>query len=239
MNGTDERIDRRSAVIQFVLLAASALMSPSAAAEVSAIVTLSTEYIYRGQAISDHNPALSAGLDYEHDSGWFAGAWASTIDLESPFGRRDFEVDYYAGYLFRNGGRLELAGSVIRYSYPGQTGSHDYDYNEYLVAVTLDERHTLEFGFTDDVYGLERSARHWELRSEWPTPSAWIVSGGVGLNDLSNVGSTRYLHWDLGASTRFAWLTVDLRYYDNEMPGGGFGRWSAGSRVVLSLSHAF
>jgi len=239
MKGTDERVERRRSGVQLVLLAASAFISPSIAAEVSAIVTVSSEYIYRGQAISDHNPALSAGIDYEHESGWFAGAWASTIDLDSPFGHRDLEVDYYGGYHYRNDGRLELAASVIRYTYPGQTGSHDYDHNEYLVAVTLDERHTLEFGYTADVYGLERSARHWELRSEWPTASAWIVGGGVGLNDLRNVGSTRYLHWDLGASTRFAWLTVDLRYYDNEMPGGGFGRWSAGSRVVLSLSRAF
>lgn len=220
-----------------------ALLCPtgSAAGELSGAVTLASQYIYRGQAASDGDVALQLGADYEHDSGIFAGVWGSTISIENAFSERETELDFYVGYHFAPEGRLAFTGTLIRYTYPGQTSTLglEYDYTEVLAAVTLDGRHSLEFGFADDLYGLGGIGRHWEIRSEWPVASAWIVSAGIGRNDLTDYGGSRYLHWDLGASVRISRLTVDLRWYDNEQPGLGIGGVSAGSQFVASVSLVF
>jgi len=223
------------------LLISLAAMIPAAAAssEFSGSITLTSEYISRGQAVSDQNPALQASLDYDHDSGIFGGLWASTIDIENPFSQRDREVDVYVGYHVEPWKRLALTGTLIRYTYPGQRGFIDYDYTEALVALTLDGRHTLEFGYAQDLWGLGGIGRHWELRSDWPLKSAWVIGAGAGYNDLTDYGGNRYLHWDLGASARVSWLTVDLRWFDNEDPGVSIGGPSAGSRFVASLSVVF
>ncbi len=210
-----------------------------AAGELSGSVTLASEYIFRGQALSDGNPALQAGIDYEHDAGLFFGAWASTVDIVSPSGRRDAELDYYVGWHFAGESRLSGALSLVRYTYPGQTTSFDYDYTEALATASWDGRYSLEFGYADDLYGFGVSARHIELRADWPLRNAWVVSAGLGANDFGNLGSSRYVYGDLGISARFARLTVDLRWYENEQPAGFPGQLSAGSRIVGALSLGF
>ena len=75
--------------------------------------------------------------------------------------------------------------------------------------------------------------------SSWPVAGAWVVSAGLGQVDRTSLGVERYLYWDAGASARFSWLTVDLRYFDNEKPDTLAANVSADSQVVVSLSVAF
>lgn len=216
------------------------LMLPAAAAsEFSGQATLTSEYIYRGLEMSDGNPALQMGLDYEHDTGFFVGVWASTIDIQTAMGSRDTELDYYAGFHYATDAPVTATVTLLRYSYPGQTGMHSYDYNEVLVGASWRERYSIELGYTSDLYGLDRTARHWELRSEWPVASAWVIGATLGGNDMSDAGVSRYLHWDIGASARFSRLTFDLRWYDNELPDGFAALLSANSQLVLSISASF
>lgn len=223
----------------FISLLLAAWPSFAAAGELSGSITLASEYVFRGQALSDGNPALQAGIDYEHDAGWFVGAWASTLDLVTPFGRRDVELDYYLGWHFSGTRRFSAALSLVHYTYPGQATSFDYDYTEVLAVASWDDRYSLEFGYTDEVYGFDASSRHLELRADWPLRSAWVISAGLGVNDLDDLGSSRYLYGDLGVSARFSRLTLDLRWYDNERPQGFAGRLSAGSQLVGAVSVGF
>jgi uncharacterized protein (TIGR02001 family) len=210
-----------------------------AAGEVSGRITLASEYIFRGQAQSDGNPALQAGIDFAHRSGLFLGAWASTLDLESPSGRRDAELNYYLGWHFSAESRLSGALSLTRYTYPGQTTAFSYDYTEALITASWDDRYSLEFGYARDVYGFPVDARHIELRVDWPLRNAWVVSGGLGFNDLDELGSSRYAYGDIGVSARYSRLTFDLRWYNNERPAGFIGQLSAGSRLVGAVSLGF
>ncbi|MFQ6004448.1 MAG: TorF family putative porin [Woeseia sp.] len=223
----------------FVLLGCQMFVIDVSASELSGIATLTSEYIYRGLAMSDGDPAIQLGVDYEHGSGLFVGAWASTIDLTSPLGQRDIELDYYAGYHYSSKGPVDATITALRYTYPGHTGIHSYDHNEVLVDVTLWERYSIELGYTSNLYGLKRVGRHVEFRSRWPIANAWVIGAGLGSNDLSDVGSSRYLHWDIGASARLSRLTVDLRWYDNQEPDGFALQASADSQFVISISAAF
>ena len=189
--------------------------------------------------MSDGDPALQLGLDYEHDTGLFIGAWASTIDITSPMGQRDVELYYYVGYHYSSYAPVSAAVTILRYTYPGQTCVHSYDYNEVLIAATWKERYSIEFGYTNDLYGLDVIARHWEIRSEWPVANAWVIGAALGSNDMSDAGISSYLHWDVGASARFSRLTFDLRWYDNERPDGFAASQSANSQFVVSISAAF
>lgn len=211
---------------------------PVRASEFSGRITLASEYIYRGRTISDGNPALQLGLDFQHDSGLFAGIWGSTIDLESRYWESDTELDAYLGYYREVGDRFSLTGALTRYTYPGQRGV-SYNYDQATVTATLDSRHSVEFGYTDDLYGRGRIGRYWEIRTERPLASAWVVSAGLGENDLTAFRGNRYLYWDIGASARIAWLMIDIRWYDNRPPDSRIGGSSAGPRAVVSLSALF
>lgn len=211
----------------------------AAASDLSGVVTLTSEYVYRGQTISDHKPAVSAGLDYQHDSGMFGGAWVSTIDIQTAFGQRDTELDYYLGYRFESSGSWSLAATLIRYTYPGHTGEHGYEHTELMLTAALNEHYTAEFAYTDSINGLRWSARHWGLRGEWPAATYWVVSAGAGMSDVSSPNANRFFYWDLGASIRWSRMTADLRWYDNNRVEGLLGNRAAGSRFVGSVSFGF
>ena len=222
-----------------ISVALAALPWENALGEVSGRITVASEYIYRGQAQSNGNPALQAGIDYAHRSGLFLGAWASTLDLESPSGRRDAELTYYLGWHFAGDSRLSGAVSLTRYTYPGQTTAFSYDYTEALASATWDGRYSLEVGYASEVYGFPVDARHIELRVDWPLRNAWMVSGGLGFNDLEKLGSSRYAYGDIGVSARYSRFTFDLRWYNNERPDGFIGQLSAGSQLVGAVSLGF
>ncbi|HEY7740572.1 MAG TPA: TorF family putative porin, partial [Steroidobacteraceae bacterium] len=66
------------------LVAVGLLCATAAAnAEVSYTVTAVSDYDFRGVSLSAKDPALQASIDYAHDSGFYAGAWASNIDYGS------------------------------------------------------------------------------------------------------------------------------------------------------------
>ncbi len=230
---------RRYPLLASALLALQLCVSTAQASELSGVATITSEYIYRGLAMSDGKPSAQLGFDYEHDTGLFAGVWASTIDLRSATGQRDLELDYYAGYHYVSQAPVTATVTFLRYTFPDRTGAHRYDHNEVLVSVTWLEQYSIELGYTNNLYGLSRIGRHWEFQSEWPIANAWVISAALGGNDMSDAGVSRYLHWDVGASARFSRLTVDLRWFDNERPDGFAARTSANSQFVLSVSAVF
>ena len=151
----------------------------------------------------------------------------------------DYELDLYAGYHYESQAPFSATLTLLRYTYPGQTGVHSYDYNEVLVGITWLEHYSLELGYTNDLYGLGKPARHWEFQVEWPLENAWVMSAALGGNDMSNAGVPHYLHWNVGASARLSRLIADLRWFDNEQAEGFVAGISSGSQLVLSLSVVF
>jgi len=230
-------LSKTASLSALLLLGMGLCVSSTRASELSGVVTLTSQYIYRGLAFSDGNAALQLGGDYQHDSGFFVGAWATTIDLSSAGSRRDVELDYYAGYRLAPESPWSASLTVLRYTYPGAEGAQSYDYNEVLLGASWRDRYSIELGYTNDVYGLDRIGRHWEIRTEWPIANVWVIGGRLGGNDLSGLNISHFLHWDLGASARISRFTFDLRWYDNEIPDYmPISSLSAGSQIVLSVS---
>src|SRR5690554_6379643 len=62
-------------------------------AEISASVDVSNLYLFRGLDLSNGSPALAGTLEYEHQSGAYAGISSSTGD--DTLGT---EVEFYLGY---------------------------------------------------------------------------------------------------------------------------------------------
>ncbi|HKJ18422.1 MAG TPA: TorF family putative porin [Xanthomonadales bacterium] len=223
----------------FALIFISMLAPTIQASEYSISTTLTSEYIFRGLKRSDGQPALQLGVDYEHDSGVFAGVWGSTIDIQSPAGKRDLELDFYAGFHHRFQAPLSATLTLLRYTYPGQTGFHSYDYNEVLVSATWQDRYSVELGMTRDLNGLGHDSRHWEFQLDYPVANTWVLGATLGLNDMSDAGVSRYFYWDVGASVRWSRMIFDLRWFDNERPDGFAARDSAGSQWVVSFRMTF
>jgi len=140
-------------------------MPTTASAEVGYNATVGSMYLWRGQDVSQ-GPTISGGIDYSHDSGLYASAWASSGFTGDPAVGGGYELDLFVGFAG------ELAGvgydiSVWDIDYPqvvngtsitetalslsyenfslGYVDGED-DYSYITAGLTLDK-----FGFT---YGM-------------------------------------------------------------------------------------
>jgi len=114
-------------------LLATALLAAagSVQAELSANLGVQSNYYFRGITQTDDKAAVSGGIDYAHDSGFYLGTWLSNVDFG---GKEDVEVDGYAGFGSDIGDTgIGYDVSAWYYWYPGAGGDAqggDLDYAE-------------------------------------------------------------------------------------------------------------
>ena len=78
-----------------------------------------SDYRYRGISQSRLNPALQGGIDFAHKSGFYLGAWGSTIKWIKDAGatKGSFELDLYGGYKGEVMKGLAYDVGYLRYQY--------------------------------------------------------------------------------------------------------------------------
>jgi uncharacterized protein (TIGR02001 family) len=118
---------------QLSVAAAAALLCAGAFAQAKAPepdftlsfnVGATTDYRYRGISQSGKKPAVQAGVDYAAKSGFYAGAWASSITWIKDSGagaKGPIEVDLYGGYKGELSKDLAFDVGVLQYAYVGNS----------------------------------------------------------------------------------------------------------------------
>jgi len=115
-----------------VLMAVIALLGlvnlSHAASPLTGNIGLTSNYIWRGVTQGADEAAISGGIDYAHDSGFYAGTWVSSL------GGGNYEHDLYAGYGFK-AGPVDLDAGYISYRYP--VGNANADFSEIYINGTF------------------------------------------------------------------------------------------------------
>ncbi|MGH8853954.1 MAG: TorF family putative porin [Telluria sp.] len=196
-------------------------------ATVTSTVTFASQYVSRGIRQGWGRPALQAGIDVAHTSGWSAGTWASTISDRFVEGGR-VEWDLYGGYA----GTLGPVGYslvAVHYRYPGAriaaTGTQ-YDYTElapglqvgpfyakYNRTVSRDFfgiAHARGTGYLD--IGVNQDLGH-GVTLNLHAGDGRVAGAGNGIWDWRDVkvGATRSLDggWSVAAAWTRAWGATD------------------------------
>jgi hypothetical protein len=117
------------------LLAAVSMMltaTPALAQEetkpftVSGSVALVTDYRFRGVSQSDEKMAIQGGITVTHESGLYAGTWASNLAGWGTFGGSNTELDLIAGYKLPVYEGITVDVGATWYMYPGGANTTDF-----------------------------------------------------------------------------------------------------------------
>lgn len=96
---------------------------------VSGSVGVVTDYRFRGVSLSGGDPALQGGVTLTHESGFYAGAWGSSIDVGgATYG--SLELDLFAGWSGNVAEGLGLDIGLLRYNYPNNAPGVKAEYFE-------------------------------------------------------------------------------------------------------------
>lgn len=105
-------------------LAILAISSSYSFAEVSANISASSNYYFRGVTQTLDGAAVSGGIDYANESGFYAGTWVSNVDFGEA-SSTSYEADFYAGFAGAAGDFGYDVG-YLYYAYPDAADSLDF-----------------------------------------------------------------------------------------------------------------
>lgn len=104
---------------------AHAQEAPPEPITVTGSVALVSDYRFRGVSQTDKEMAVQGGLTVTHESGVYAGTWASNLAGWGTFGGANMELDLYGGVKVPVGGGAIDVG-VTWYMYPGGFSNTDF-----------------------------------------------------------------------------------------------------------------
>lgn len=170
--------------------------APANALTLTPSVTLASQYVSRGMRQTWGRPALQAGFDVAHPSGWSFGTWTSNVSDRFIEGGR-IEWDLYGAYAGTLG-PLGYSLTLMHYRYPGariQATGTRYDYTELAPGLSFQSFY----------------ARYYRT----------VSRGFFGISDARGTG---YL--DLGVNHGLGdGFTLNLHLGDGRVAGAGNAIW--------------
>jgi len=226
---------------------------------VSANVSLLTHYIFRGQDLSNNVPAIQGGFDFTHDTGAYAGIWAS-----SAAGGDDnsIEVDFYLGYsteLREYGVGIDFG--YLHYDFPHSDSEDDElyfigSYNDLSVGVWLEldtgtDRLTLgdeSAEVADD--SNSNTLAYFNVGYDYSLPADFLLSVALGYQTFDSdavvvegsagepefVEADEVLDWMIGVSKEVGGVELGLTYTDSNIDGDLISGNSDNFTISLSKS---
>ena len=233
--------------------------APAAAPEPSPItanVTITNDYRYRGISQTNYQPAIQGGFDYAHESGLYIGNWNSTINWVSNTTnngiKAPIEMDFYGGFkkeLIAPGFASDFG--VLQYYY-NQTGGN---YNGMMLNPNTTEIYAAQnytfgplsgfgkvnYGLTN-IFGIPNSTGSYylDLTSNLDT-GFWGLSlnGHIGYQYvagqpvtsgplLQGLNNLSYTDWKVGVTKDFGGgLSLAASYVSTNANPNWWNTWSS------------
>ena len=205
--------------LALMLASAGVAAAQDAAWTVGGEVGVVSDYRDRGYTLSDGEPALQADISALHSSGFYVGAWASTIDdygIGADGDGARVELTFYAGWSGSAAG-FDIDVGVWDNRYPD---GEDVDYVEFPLQIGRSIGDvTVEIGAilapSQSGLGDEDNTYLW-TRVEY-APTTWPVSlhATVGQEDgaFAPDGKT---DWRVGAEAPVGAFTLGLDWVDSD-----------------------
>ena len=145
-----------------LVAAALACTSTVAQAQLGASITAVSDYRFRGVSLSERQPALQLGLNYDANGGTYAGASVTRVALSRD--QRYTELVGYAGRVVESGfGPGWEIGAVASHF----SGDSSYDFIEIYTGLVA-ERWNTRLYLSPDYFGRGVATAYLEWNGQWP-----------------------------------------------------------------------
>ena len=193
--------------------------------ELGGSISLVSDYRARGVSQSGEKPAVQAWLEYFHESGFYAGWWASNLDYYSssdPLDNKErVEHDLYIGYFKQLGENLSYDLTYYEYILPGTES--DVDFNEIVLGIDY-YKLRMVYWYTNDSFNTGEDYSYIEADYKVPLPRDFSLTfhGGYSFGDaldLAIFGFEEYLDYSISLDKNLAGIDLSIAYLDTNIDG--------------------
>ena len=221
-----------------VMLAAGLISSAFAVqaqeSPITANVSLTSDYLYRGISQTSGGSAIQGGFDYAHESGFYIGTWASSITFDD-----SIEIDYYAGFT---GSLTEEVGydvGVLYYDYPGQSSDDFVEVYGVLSYGSLSG----SINYSNDFFAGVGDALYYTLDYGFDLGNDVALNLHYGFQDFDQAvfgNEDSYSEYNVSLSKAFSGVDLTLTYSDTDLSESDCGgSEDCSSTFVFSIGKSF
>lgn len=167
--------------------------------ELSANISLVSNYFFRGVSQTDDGPAVQGGVDFEGigGTGFYVGTWATNVDFGDGTG---YGVYLYGGWAPSSD---DLDVGYIYYAYPDNPGE-DYNYGELYIDgawkwITMGLSYTINSDV--DQGPFKKKDVNGYVGFEFEFDDGWGLGGHIGGYDFDDHGEAgqdlNYVDWSI------------------------------------------
>ena len=230
-----------SVAMSAMVISVPAFAQDEAAEEAAGPITLTggaavvSDYRFRGVSLSNKDFALQPYLTVKHESGLYAGVWASNIADNAG---DDLEVDLYAG--FSGGEELTYDIGATYYLYPGVSSFNYVEFTGKLGSTIGPATVGVQLSYvpSQDNTGNQDNIYYGTNATIALPDSPISIVGSMGIEDGAFSVGDEKVDWSLGLTAAVSGFTLGASYVDtNRRSTFAFKDSSAG--VVFSVSYGF
>lgn len=219
-------------------LVASTFAAQAQESPISANVALATDYIYRGISQTSGGPAIQGGFDYEHESGFYLGTWASSITFDD-----SIEIDYYGGLTGALTDSLDFDIGFLYYDYPGHSSD---DFLELYAGLTFAGL-TAKVARSNDFFGSSGRGYYYSLDYSYGL-TEWVELGlHYGYSDFANdilgpdhhTPKNTYSDYAVSFTGTVAGLDLSVIWTDTNLSRAVCGSGDCDSTFTFMISKSF
>jgi len=202
-----------TALVVGALSATGMAQAEEVGSSVSANVTLTSDYVWRGISQTQNNGAIQGGFDYAHESGLYAGVWGSNVDFDND---ASIELDYYVGYGFNVTEEVGVDVGITHYTYPDDSG---LSFEEGYINVSY-MGFTLGYAATGSLWS-DDSTDYTSLSYETELAGISVSANFAQYDWKDDVFLTEdsYNTWSLAFTKALMGVDLGLTYTDTSLDG--------------------
>ncbi|NHZ81770.1 hypothetical protein F2P44_21190 [Massilia sp. CCM 8695] len=234
------------------LLSVSA-QTASAATGFSLNTALASDYRYRGMSQTRLQPALQGGADLAPTpSGWYAGAWASTITwIRDAGGDGKVELDIYGGKRGELAPGIAYDAGMLTYVYPSNKLGHVAGFAN---ANTTEAHGQLAYGAAlikyshalGNLFGYLDSKRsgYLELAANPGLGKGFVLNLHAGRQRVAHHSAASYTDYKIGITREFGVANVALAAIGTDAGKAAYaspanGKFLGKRALLLTVSKTF
>ena len=240
------------------LLAAMPLMSGVAHAQTAAPApeaspltfnaSLMSEYRYRGISQSRSQPALQGGFDYAAPSGFYVGAWGSSIKwIKDSGGDAQVELDLYGGYKGTITEGLTYDVGVLQYYYPSAGLSVSPNTLEGYAALTVGPITAKYSHSTTNLFGFagSKGSGYLDISASFDLGDGYALAPHLGHQNVAGKGNGAYSYTDIALtlSKDINGIVPSITFLATDAPAKSYvspsGKNNGRSAVVVGVKYNF
>ncbi len=224
-------VNKTLAIATLTCAPLAAVPMSASAVDVSANVTMATDYVFRGFSQTNEKGAIQGGFDVGFDNGFYLGTWASNVDFGDD---TSTEMDFYAGYGFDVNEDVSLDFSAVHFNYAGEEAA--LNYQEYIGAVSFRDL-SFSLVYSPEYFGDGGpDAYVFNVDYSWALDERNSFDFHVGYSDADEDNffgeDDSYVDYMLGYNHDIAGVTLTLAWYGTDISDDDL----ADDRAVFSIS---